>query len=144
MKQQIQTLSQLARLRGMRVNETLSRIQYQEQLCRRYRANIEGLSRLCEYVVNSDTFLQRDNQQRYKGTLHSMLAQQRRELAVAEESLGRIRGDLMLAMRNEKVIAHVLAGKIAQWQQALAVQEQKIQDGLAAQSWWRMQGAGGV
>lgn len=141
MKQQIQTLSQLARLRGIRVNETLGRIQYQEQLCRRYRANIEGLSRLCEYVVNSDTALQRDNQQRYKGTLHTMLAQQRRELAVAEESLGRIRGDLMLAMRNEKVISHVLAGKIAEWQRALAVQEQKIQDGLAAQSWWRVQGA---
>lgn len=144
MKQQIRTLSQLARLRGIRVTEALGRIQHQEQLCRRYHANIDGLSRLCEYTVRSDTLIQRDNQQRYKSTLHNMLAQQRRELSTAEVSLERIRADLMLAMRSEKVIAHVLAGKITEWQQILSAQEQKLQDGLAAQSWLRGQvmGAG--
>jgi len=40
-------------------------------------------------------------------------------------------------MRSEKVLAQVIETKIGQWQAQLAQQEQKIQDGLAAQSWWR-------
>jgi len=33
----------------------------------------------------------------------------------------------------------VIDTKMTQWQQLLAQQEQKIQDGLAAQAWWRAQ-----
>ena len=42
-------------------------------------------------------------------------------------------------MRSEKVVEHVIDAKMQQWQQLLMAQEQKIQDGLAAQTWWRNQ-----
>lgn len=137
MNNQIHTLSQLARLRGTAVQQLLGRVAYQQNLCQRYRNNIEGLSRLCSYTVSMSTPLQRENQFRYKGTLHRMIDLQRRELAVAEQGLQRIRSELLVAMRSEKIIVQVLEGKVQQWQQELARHEQKIQDGLAAQSWWR-------
>ncbi|OMG64820.1 flagellar export protein FliJ [Stutzerimonas balearica] len=139
MKQQIETLKRLADLRGSRVQQMLGRVQYQQNLCQRYRNNITGLSRLCGFSVPMSTPLQRDNQQRYKATLYKMVELQRRELEVAEQTLERIRRELVQAMRSEKVVEHVIDAKLAQWQQLLARQEQKIQDGLAAQSHLRQQ-----
>ena len=137
MKQQIETLGRLASLRSHRVRQMLGRVQYQQNLCQRYRNNITGLSRLCGFSVPMSTPLQRDNQQRYKATLYKMVELQRRELAVAEQALERIQRELLQAMRSEKVVEHMIDDKMQQWQQLLARQEQKIQDGLAAQSWWR-------
>lgn len=139
MKQQIETLGRLASLRSHRVRQMLGRVQYQQNLCQRYRNNITGLSRLCGFSVPMSTPLQRDNQQRYKATLYKMVELQRRELAVAEQALERIQRELLQAMRREKVVEHMIDDKMQQWQQLLAQQEQKIQDGLAAQSWWRNQ-----
>lgn len=141
MKDQIDVLSRLASLRGNRVRQMLGRVTYQQNLCQRYRNNIAGLGRLCGFTVPMTTPLQRDNQQRYKATLHKMVELQRRELQLAEENLARIQAELLAAMRSEKVVVQVIDTKMAQWQQALAQQEQKIQDGLAAQAWWRAQGA---
>ncbi|EXF43772.1 flagellar export protein FliJ [Pseudomonas sp. BAY1663] len=137
MKQQLETLGRLASLRGNRVRKMLGQVQYQQNLCQRYRNNITGLSRLCGFSVPMSTPLQRDNQQRYKATLHKMVELQRRELAVAEQALERIRRELLQAMRSEKVVEHMIDSKLQQWQQLLAQQEQKIQDGLAAQAHWR-------
>lgn len=137
MKQQLETLGRLASLRGNRVRKMLGQVQYQQNLCQRYRNNITGLSRLCGFSVPMSTPLQRDNQQRYKATLHKMVELQRRELAVAEQALERIRRELLQAMRSEKVVEHLIDSKLQQWQQLLAQQEQKIQDGLAAQAHWR-------
>lgn len=140
MKDQINTLSRLASLRATRVQQMLGRVTYQQNLCQRYRNNITGLTRLCSFTVPMTTPLQRDNQQKYKGTLLQMVELQRKELAVAEESLARIQVELMNAMRSEKIVAHVIDAKMNEWQQLLNLQEQKIQDGLANQSWWRNQG----
>ena len=137
MKQQIETLGRLASLRSHRVRQMLGRVQYQQNLCQRYRNNITGLSRLCGFSVPMNTPLQRDNQQRYKATLYKMVELQRRELAVAEQALERIQRELLQAMRSEKVVEHMIDDKLQQWQQLLAQQEQKIQDGLAAQAHWR-------
>jgi flagellar export protein FliJ len=140
MKQQLDTLSRLADLRATRVQQMLGRVNYQQNLCQRYRNNITGLSRLCSFTVPMTTPLQRDNQQKYKGTLLAMVEIQRKELALAEETLARIQVELINAMRSEKIVAHVLDAKMAQWQTLLNQQEQKIQDGIASQSWWRTQG----
>lgn len=137
MRQQIETLTRLASLRGNRVKQMLGQVWYQQNLCQRYRNNITGLSRLCGFSVPMSTPLQRDNQQRYKATLYKMVELQRRELAVAEQALARIQQELLQAMRSERVVEHVIDAKMQQWQQQLLAQEQKIQDGLAAQSWWR-------
>ncbi|WP_120994477.1 flagellar FliJ family protein [Stutzerimonas urumqiensis] len=139
MKDEIEVLSRLASLRGHKVREMLGRVQYQQNLCQRYRNNITGLGRLCGFSVPMTTPLQRDNQQRYKATLYKMVELQRRELEVAEQTLARIQRELLLAMRNEKVIEQLVESRLAQWNQQLAQQEQKIQDGLAQQAWWRNQ-----
>ncbi|NLC02139.1 MAG: flagellar export protein FliJ [Pseudomonas formosensis] len=139
MKSAIDTLSQLARLRATQVQQMLGRVTYQQNLCQRYRNNIEGLSRLCGYSASTRTPLQRENQFRYKGNLHKMLELQRRELAVAEQGLERIRSELLSAMRSEQIIVKALESRVQQWEEQLARQEQKIQDGLAAQAWWRAQ-----
>ena len=140
MKEQIEVLSRLAGLRGNKVRQMLGRVSYQQNLCQRYRNNITGLGRLCGFSVPMTTPLQRDNQQRYKATLYKMVELQRRELQLAEENLARIQAELLAAMCSEKVVAQVIDTKMMQWQQLLAQQEQKIQDGLAAQAWWRGQG----
>ncbi|WP_421682812.1 flagellar export protein FliJ [Stutzerimonas urumqiensis] len=139
MREEIEVLSRLASLRGHKVREMLGRVQYQQNLCQRYRNNITGLGRLCGFSVPMTTPLQRDNQQRYKATLYKMVELQRRELEVAEQTLARIQRELLLAMRNEKVIEQLVESRLAQWNQQLAQQEQKIQDGLAQQAWWRNQ-----
>ena len=140
MKQQLDTLARLASLRATRVQQMLGRVAYQQNLCQRYRNNITGLTRLCGYTVPMTTPLQRDNQQQYKATLYRMVELQRKELILAEENLARIQVELMNAMRSEKIVAHVMDAKMVEWQQLLNQQEQKIQDGLANQSWWRNQG----
>lgn len=140
MKEQLAVLSRLASLRSTKVQQMLGRVTYQQNLCQRYRNNIIGLNRLCSFTVPMTTPLQRNNQQQYKATLHKMVELQQRELALAEENLARIQVELMAAMRSEKIVAHVIDAKMAEWQQQLNQQEQKIQDGLAAQSWWRAQG----
>jgi len=140
MKEQIDVLSRLARLRNNKVQQMLGRVTYQQGLCQRYRNNITGLSRLCSFTAPMTTPLQRDNQQKYKATLHKMVELQRRELTLAEENLAKIQSELLSAMRGEKIVTHVIDAKMAQWQQTLAQQEQKIQDGLAAQTWWRAKG----
>ncbi|EIK45720.1 flagellar export protein FliJ [Cellvibrio sp. BR] len=140
MKEQLAVLSRLASLRGTKVQQMLGRVTYQQNLCQRYRNNITGLNRLCSFTVPMTTPLQRNNQQQYKATLHKMVELQQRELTLAEENLARIQVELMAAMRSEKIVAHVIDAKMAQWQVQLNQQEQKIQDGLAAQSWWRAQG----
>ncbi len=140
MKEQLDTLGRLASLRATRVQQMLGRVTYQQNLCQRYRNNITGLTRLCGFTVPMTTPLQRDNQQQYKGTLLRMVELQRKELAVAEENLARIQLELMNAMRSEKIVAHVIDAKMNQWQLLLNQQEQKIQDGLAGQGWWRNQG----
>lgn len=140
MKEQLAVLSRLASLRGTKVQQMLGRVTYQQNLCQRYRNNITGLNRLCSFTVPMTTLLQRNNQQQYKATLHKMVELQQRELTLAEENLARIQVELIAAMRSEKIVAHVIDAKMAQWQVQLNQQEQKIQDGLAAQSWWRAQG----
>jgi len=140
MKQQLDTLARLAGLRASRVQQMLGRVTYQQNLCQRYRNNITGLTRLCGYTVPMTTPLQRDNQQQYKATLHRMVELQRKELSLAEESLARIQVELMTAMRSEKIVIHVIDAKMVEWQQVLNQQEQKLQDGMANQSWWRTQG----
>lgn len=140
MKEQLDTLARLASLRATRVQQMLGRVTYQQNLCQRYRNNITGLAHLCSFTVPMTTPLQRDNQQHYKGTLLKMVEIQRQELAVAEQALARIQVELVNAMRSEKIVAHVMDAKMTQWQQLINQQEQKIQDGLASQSWWRNQG----
>lgn len=137
MKQQIELLSRLASIRNHKVQQMLGQVTYQQNLCQRYRNNITGLSRLCTFTVPMTTPLQRSNQNQYKMTLHKMVELQQRELTIAEQNLTRIRDELMAAMRSEKAVTHVIDNKMAQWQQLLGQQEQKIQDGLAAQSWMR-------
>lgn len=139
MRPQIEVLGKLANLRKSQVQQMLGRVNYQQNLCQRYRNNIAGLSRLCSFTVAMTTPLQRDNQQRYKATLYKMVELQQRELALAEDNLKRIQAELLAAMRNEKVISQLLDSKLEQWGLLLAQQEQKIQDGMAAQSWWRQQ-----
>lgn len=134
---ELNTLGSLLKLRHQGVNQVMARIQYQQQLCQRYRSNIEGLNRLLGYTVPMTTPLQRDNQQRYKQVLLRVAEVQQRELTIAEQQLETIRQELLAASLDEKRLEKVLEIKLAQWQESLGRQEQKLQDALASQSWIR-------
>lgn len=139
MKDRIEVLSRLADLRGIQVRQVMARVTYQQNLCQRYRNNIAGLARLSGFSSATTTPLQRHNQQQYKATLHAMTNLQTRELKLAELTLQRIQNELMLTMRQEKVLTHVIESRVLAWQAELSRQEQKIQDGMASQTWWRNQ-----
>jgi len=137
MKNRINMLNRLAQLRGVQARQVMGRVGYQQNLCDRYRNNIAGLTRLCGFTSATTTPLQRHNQQQYKATLHAMINLQVRELKLAEQTLKRIQDELQHVVRQEKVLVQVIEDKMRQWQATLAQQEQKIQDGLASQTWWR-------
>ena len=137
MKNRIKVLNRLAELRGIQARQIMGRVTYQQNLCERYRNNIAGLTRLCSFTTSTTTPLQRHNQQQYKATLHAMTNLQVRELKLAEQTLKRIQDELQQVVRQEKVLMHVIEDKMRTWQATLAQQEQKIQDGLASQTWWR-------
>lgn len=139
MSAQIEMLKKLSSIRAGKVRQIMSQVNYQQNLCQRYRNNINGLGALTRFNPQVDTSLQRANQQQYKMTLLKMLDLQKRELATAEQTLAHIQRDLLEAMRSEKVLEHVIDVKLSQWQSELARQEQKIQDGLAQQSYLRQQ-----
>lgn len=139
MKDRIEVLGRLADLRAIQVRQVMARVTYQQNLCQRYRNNIAGLARLCGFSSATTTPLQRHNQQQYKATLHAMTNLQARELKLAEQTLQRIQDELLAAMREEQVLVRVIEGKVQAWQAELSRQEQKIQDGLASQAWWRSQ-----
>lgn len=137
MKERINVLNRLAQLRAVQARQIMGRVTYQQNLCERYRNNIAGLTRLCGFTTATTTPLQRHNQQQYKATLHAMTNLQVRELKLAEQTLKRIQDELQQVVRQEKVLAHVIEDRMCQWLATLAQQEQKIQDGLASQTWWR-------
>lgn len=137
MKERINVLNRLAQLRAVQARQIMGRVTYQQNLCERYRNNIAGLTRLCGFTTATTTPLQRHNQQQYKATLHAMTNLQVRELKLAEQTLKRIQNELQQVVRQEKVLAHVIEDRMCQWLATLAQQEQKIQDGLASQTWWR-------
>lgn len=139
MKDRIEVLGRLADLRAIQVRQVMARVTYQQNLCQRYRNNIADLTRLCGFSSATTTPLQRHNQQQYKATLHAMTNLQARELKLAEQTLQRIQDELLAAMREEQVLVQVIEGKVQAWQAELWRQEQKIQDGLASQAWWRNQ-----
>ncbi|NNB16261.1 flagellar export protein FliJ [Pseudomonas fragi] len=137
MKERINVLNRLAQLRAVQARQIMGRVTYQQNLCERYRNNIAGLTRLCGFTTATTTPLQRHNQQQYKATLHAMTNLQVRELKLAEQTLKRIQDELQQVVRQEKVLAQVIEDRMCQWLATLAQQEQKIQDGLASQTWWR-------
>jgi len=137
MKERINVLNRLAQLRAVQARQIMGRVPYQQNLCERYRNNIAGLTRLCGFTTATTTPLQRHNQQQYKATLHAMTNLQVRELKLAEQTLKRIQDELQQVVRQEKVLAQVIEDRMRQWLATLAQQEQKIQDGLASQTWWR-------
>ncbi|MBM1207243.1 flagellar export protein FliJ [Pseudomonas fragi] len=137
MKERINVLNRLAQLRAVQARQIMGRVTYQQNLCERYRINIAGLTRLCGFTTATTTPLQRHNQQQYKATLHAMTNLQVRELKLAEQTLKRIQDELQQVVRQEKVLAQVIEDRMCQWLATLALQEQKIQDGLASQTWWR-------
>ena len=137
MKERINVLNRLAQLRAVQARQIMGRVTYQQNLCERYRNNIAGLTRLCGFTTATTTPLQRHNQQQYKATLHAMTNLQVRELKLAEQTLKRIQNELQQVVRQEKVLAQVIEDRMRQWLATLAQQEQKLQDGLASQTWWR-------
>ena len=137
MKNRINVLNRLAQLRHIQMRQIMGRVSYQQNLCERYRNNIAALKRLCGFTSATTTPLQRHNQQQYKATLHAMTNLQVRELKLAEQTLSRIQDELQQAVRQEKVLSQAIDDKMRIWQATLASQEQKIQDGLASQVWWR-------
>ena len=137
MKERINVLNRLAQLRAVQARQIMGRVTYQQNLCERYRNNIAGLTRLCGVTTSTTTPVQRHNQQQYKATLHAMTNLQVRELKLAEQTLKRIQDELQQVVRQEKVLAQVIEDRMCQWLATLAQQEQKIQDGLASQTWWR-------
>lgn len=139
MKQRIESLDRLALLRAGKVREVQARLARQVDLYRRCHANIEALEQLAGAPSSGASPLERDNAQRYKHTLHRALAWQRRELDTYEQAMARLRGELQQARFDELRLAHVRDDQLAQWHQLQARQEQRQQDAMATQCWWRGQ-----
>lgn len=140
MRQIIDTLLQLQRLRDRSVKDMTVALAKQQQVCQGYENNIKALGYLIQKTSvggEAPTVESLKNVAGYKGTLRSVIAWQEQEKTLAKIKEGRIQKNLVAAACQEKVVAMTLDEKRHELHDAAAVKEQKAVDEIAAQCWLR-------
>lgn len=142
MKQVINTLVQLQRLRDSAVKTTTVALAQQRQVATRYENNIKALGQLvhktrtealphfCAQSLN--------NIAGYKGSLLRVVKWQEQEKALADIKTQQIQKNLMQAACQEKIVALTLDTQRERIAHEQASREQKGVDDIATQSWLRI------
>lgn len=140
MRQIIDTLIQLQRLRDRAVKDMTVALAKQQQVCLGYENNIKALGYLIQKTRVGDGVPSAEslkNVAGYKGTLRTVIAWQEQEKTLAKMKEGRIQKNLVAAACQEKVVAITLEEKRQERDDAAAVKEQKAVDEIATLCWLR-------
>ncbi|WP_312282796.1 flagellar export protein FliJ [Pseudescherichia sp.] len=143
MKQMLDTLAQLQRLRDSRVQTTTVALARQRQVAIQYENNLRALRQLmpktraeaqphfCPQTLS--------NMAGYKGNLLRVMKWQEQEQALAEIKMQQLQKGLLQAACQEKIVALTLDDQRERAASEQASREQKEVDEIASQSWLRTQ-----
>ncbi|HDT2309738.1 TPA: flagellar FliJ family protein [Citrobacter braakii] len=140
MRQIIDTLAQLQRLRDKSVKDMTVQLAKQQQVCIGFDNNIKALGYLIQKTgtgVEVPSVESLKNVTGYKGTLRTVIAWQEQEKTLAKIKEQRIQKNLVAAACEEKIVAMTLADKRYALSNEAQVKEQKAVDEIAAQCWLR-------
>ncbi|MDN8598431.1 flagellar export protein FliJ [Citrobacter sp. S2-9] len=140
MRQIIDTLAQLQRLRDKSVKDMTVQLAKQQQVCTGYDNNIKALGYLIQKThadVDAPSAESLKNVAGYKGTLRKVIAWQEQEKTLAKIKETRIQKNLVAAACEEKVVSVALEERRYELQGEAAVKEQKSVDEIATQCWLR-------
>ncbi|AYL64789.1 MULTISPECIES: flagellar export protein FliJ [Citrobacter freundii complex] len=145
MRQIIDTLAQLQRLRDKSVKDMTVQLAKQQQVCTCFENNIKALGYLIQKTgpgVDAPSVESLKNVTGYKGTLRTVIAWQEQEKTLAKIKEQRIQKNLVAAACEEKIVAMTLADKRYALSNEAQVKEQKAVDEIAAQCWLRQKTLG--
>ncbi|MEK0167672.1 flagellar FliJ family protein [Pseudescherichia vulneris] len=143
MKQMLDTLAQLQRLRDSTVQTTTVALARQRQVAIQYENNLRALRQLmpktraeaqphfCPQTLS--------NMAGYKGNLLRVMKWQEQEQALAEIKMQQLQKGLLQAACQEKIVALTLDDQRERAASKQASREQKEVDEIASQSWLRTQ-----
>lgn len=140
MRQIIDTLAQLQRIRDKSVKDMTVELAKQQQVCASYESNIKALTYLVQKTSaqgDSPSIETLKNVTGYKGNLRSVIAWQEQEKTLAKIKETRIQKNLVAAACEEKVVAMTLEERRQELNSTLAVKDQKAIDEVATQCWLR-------
>lgn len=140
MRQIIDTLAQLQRLRDKAVKDMTVKLAKQQQVCAGYENNIKALGYLIQKTfagADAPSVESLKNIANYKGSLRKVIAWQEQEKTLAKIKEGRIQKNLIAAACEEKVVAMTLEERRLALQSEAFAKEQKAVDEIAAQCWLR-------
>ena len=140
MRQIIDTLAQLQRLRDKSVKDMTVQLAKQQQVCIGFDNNIKALGYLIQKTgtgVEVPSVESLKNVTGYKGTLRTVIAWQEQEKTLAKIKEQRIQKNLVAAACEEKIVAMTLDDKRDELSNEALVKEQKAVDEIAAQCWLR-------
>lgn len=140
MRQIIDTLAQLQRLRDKSVKDMTVQLAKQQQVCTGYDNNIKALGYLIQKThagVDAPSAESLKNVAGYKGTLRKVIAWQEQEKTLAKIKETRIQKNLVAAACQEKVVAMTLEDKRREQQDEAIAKAQKAVDEIATQCWLR-------
>lgn len=140
MRQIIDTLAQLQRLRDKSVKDMTVQLAKQQQVCTGFDNNIKTLGSLIQKTgtgVEVPSVESLKNVTGYKGTLRTVIAWQEQEKTLAKIKEQRIQKNLVAAACEEKIVAMTLDDKRDELNNEALVKEQKAVDEIAAQCWLR-------
>lgn len=137
----MQSLSRLVALREQEVDRLTADVAAKQALRERYLGNLERLERLCESTGASGALppVLSMNCAAYKQAVMQLAASHRQDLALHEADMAVAQQALLAASRRHEVLDQVLVRQQDRRRQAQQTQEQKRQDELATQVWWRGQ-----
>ncbi|ENM1947749.1 flagellar export protein FliJ [Citrobacter braakii] len=147
MRQIIDTLAQLQRLRDKSVKDMTVQLAKQQQVCIGFDNNIKALGYLIQKTstgVEVPCVESLKNVTGYKGTLRTVIAWQEQEKTLAKIKEQRIQKNLVSAACEEKIVAMTLDDKRDELSNEALVKEQKAVDEIAAQCWLRQKTLGVV
>ncbi|HDS6881879.1 flagellar export protein FliJ [Citrobacter sp. Cf224] len=147
MRQIIDTLAQLQRLRDKSVKDMTVQLAKQQQVCTGFDNNIKTLGYLIQKTgtgVEVPSVESLKNVTGYKGTLRTVIAWQEQEKTLAKIKEQRIQKNLVAAACEEKIVAMTLADKRYALSNEAQVKEQKAVDEIATQCWLRQKTLGVV
>ena len=145
MRQIIDTLAQLQRLRDKTVKDMTVQLAKQQQVCIGFDNNIKALGYLIQKTgtgVETPSVESLKNVTGYKGTLRTVIAWQEQEKTLAKIKEQRIQKNLVAAACEEKIVAMTLDDKRDELNNEALVKEQKAVDEIAAQCWLRQKTLG--
>lgn len=145
MRQIIDTLAQLQRLRDRTVKDMTVQLAKQQQVCIGFDNNIKALGYLIQKTgtgVETPSVESLKNVTGYKGTLRTVIAWQEQEKTLAKIKEQRIQKNLVAAACEEKIVAMTLDDKRDELSNEALVKEQKAVDEIAAQCWLRQKTLG--